>query len=71
LAILGRSPVATVILALGIALVADSRSDLGSIRQANQGVFVILPRDRAPGVNKGVQLQKVVRVVSTVQYFLR
>jgi uncharacterized protein len=50
---------------------ADSRSELGSIRQASQGVFVILPRDQAPGVNEGVQLQKVVRVVSTVQYFLR
>ena len=50
---------------------ADSKSDLGSIRQANQGVFVILPRDQAPGVNEGGQLQKIVRVVSTVQYFLR
>ena len=50
---------------------ADSRSDLGSIRQANQGVFVILPRDQAPGINEGGQLQKVVRVVSTVQYFLK
>jgi hypothetical protein len=49
---------------------ADSRSELGSIRHANQGVFVILPRDQAPGVNEGAQLQKVVRVVSTVQYFL-
>ena len=50
---------------------ADSRSELGSIRQANQGVFVILPRDQAPGINEGAQLEKVVRVVSTVQYFLR
>jgi hypothetical protein len=49
---------------------ADSRSELGGIRQANQGVFVILPRDQAPGVNEGAQLQKMVRVVSTVQYFL-
>jgi uncharacterized protein len=49
---------------------ADSKSDLGSIRQANQGIFVILPRDQAPGVNEGAQLQKIVRVVSTVQYFL-
>jgi hypothetical protein len=49
---------------------ADSRTALGGIRQANQGVFVILPRDQAPGVNEGAQLQKVVRVVSTVQYFL-
>jgi hypothetical protein len=49
---------------------ADSRTDLGPIRQASQGVFVILPRDQAPGVNESAQLQKVVRVVSTVQYFL-
>jgi hypothetical protein len=49
----------------------DSRSALGDIRHANQGVFVILPRDQAPGVNEGGQLQKIVRLVSTVQYFLR
>jgi uncharacterized protein len=33
--------------------------------------FVILPRDQAPGVNESNQLQKIVRVVSTVQYFLK
>ena len=49
----------------------DSRTELGQIRQANQGVFVILPRDQAPGVQEGSQLNKTVRVVSTVQYFLR
>jgi hypothetical protein len=49
----------------------DSRTALGGIRQASQGVFVILPRDQAPGVNESGQLQKIVRVVSTVQYFLR
>ena len=43
---------------------------LGAIRYANQGIFVILPRDQAPGVNEGGQLQKIVRVVSTVQYLL-
>ena len=48
----------------------DSGSGLGGIRQANQGVFVILPRDQAPGLNESGQLQKIVRVVSTVQYFL-
>jgi len=48
----------------------DSGSSLGGIRQANQGVFVILPRDQAPGVSEGSQLHKTVRVVSTVQYFL-
>ena len=47
----------------------DSRTSLGNIRQANQGVFVILPRDQAPGVQEGGQLNKTVRVVSTVQYF--
>ena len=50
---------------------ADSRSHLGDIRQANQGVFVILPRDQAPGVNEGSQIQKIVRLVSTVQYALK
>lgn len=50
---------------------ADSRSQLGEIRRANQGVFVILPRDQAPGVNEGGQIQKIVRVVSTVQYLLK
>jgi uncharacterized protein len=49
---------------------ADSRTTLGEIRYANQGIFVILPRDQAPGVNEGGQLQKTVRVVSTVQYLL-
>jgi len=49
---------------------ADSRTSLGGIRQANQGVFVILPRDQTPGVNEGAQIQKIVRVVATVQYFL-
>lgn len=48
----------------------DSGSSLGGIKQANQGVFVILPRDQAPGVQEGSQPQKIVRVVSTVQYFL-
>jgi hypothetical protein len=49
---------------------ADSRSALGGIRTANQGVFVILPRDQAPGVSEEDQLLKVVRVVTTVQYYL-
>ena len=49
----------------------DSLTALGGIRQASQGVFVILPRDQAPGVNESGQLQKIVRVVSTVQYLLK
>jgi hypothetical protein len=49
----------------------DSRTSLGSIRQANQGVFVILPRDQATGISEESQVAKIVRVVSTVEYFLR
>ncbi len=49
----------------------DSGSQLGGIRSANQGLFVILARDRAPGVNEESQLNKTVRVVSTVEYYLK
>ncbi len=49
----------------------DSRSTLGGIRTAFQGMFEILPRDQAPGVQEESQLAKTVRVVSTVEYFLR
>ena len=48
----------------------DSGSDLGRIRTASQGVFQILPRDRAPGVMEESQLNKTVRVVTTVEYAL-
>ena len=37
----------------------DSGSAVSGIRQANQGVFVILPRDQAPGINESSQLQKM------------
>ena len=49
----------------------DSGSKIGTIRRANQGVFVILARDRAPGIMEGSQLQKTVRVVSTIEYHLK
>jgi hypothetical protein len=49
----------------------DSHSELGGIRQANQGVFEILPRDQAPGIAQESQIAKVVRVVSTIDYYLR
>jgi len=48
----------------------DSGSHLGKIRQASQGVFQILPRDRAPGVMEESQINKTVRVVSTIEYSL-
>ena len=49
----------------------DSRSDLGGIRQANQGVFEILARDQAPGISEPSQIAKVVRVVATIDYYLK
>jgi hypothetical protein len=49
----------------------DSRSPLGGIRQANQGVFSILPRDQVQGISEESQIVKTVRVVSTVEYFLK
>jgi hypothetical protein len=49
----------------------DSHSELGEIRQANQGVFEILPRDQAPGMTEENQITKIVRVVSTIDYRLK
>lgn len=48
----------------------DSRSTLGKIRTANQGVFAILARDNVAGVPEASQIVKTVRVVATVEYFL-
>jgi uncharacterized protein len=49
----------------------DSKSHLGGIRHASQGVFSILPRDEAPGINEQSQILKTVRVVTTVEYLLK
>lgn len=49
----------------------DSNSSIGSIRQASQGLFQILPRDAAPGQTEEKQVLKTVRVVSTVDYLLQ
>jgi len=49
---------------------ADSGSQVGGIRRANQGLFQILPRDRAPGLQESKQILKTVRVVSTIEYLL-
>lgn len=48
----------------------DSGSKLHGIRQANQGLFQILPRDAAPGQLEERQINKTVRVVTTVDYRL-
>lgn len=55
---------------------ADSGSEVGSIRQATQGVFSILPADQGDsegeysGYSAGSSLMKTVRVVTSVQYYL-
>jgi hypothetical protein len=48
----------------------DSGSRLGGIRRASQGLFEILPRDRAPQLTEETQTEKTVRVVSTIDYLL-
>lgn len=57
---------------------SDSGSSVGSIRQANQGVFSILPEDEAGaatgeydgGYNANNTITKTVRVVTSVEYYL-
>ena len=57
---------------------SDSGSRVGSIRQANQGVFSILPADEVGDAGEGPEnlfaanssLTKTVRVVTTVEYYL-
>ena len=56
---------------------ADSGSKVGAIRQANQGVFSILPADESSNMESDnnnssadSSLMKTVRVVTSVQYYL-
>jgi hypothetical protein len=48
----------------------DSHSSIAGIRRANQGVFEILPRDQARGIEEWSQIAKTIRVVSTIDYAL-
>lgn len=48
----------------------DSNSSLGGIRRADQGTFVILARDKAPGISEETQALKTVRVVAHLQFYL-
>ncbi|MBR6411882.1 MAG: SIMPL domain-containing protein [Alphaproteobacteria bacterium] len=48
----------------------NSQSKVGDIRSANQGVFSILPREDIPDQSEREQINKKVRVVSTVEYYL-
>ena len=47
----------------------SSESKVGKIHSANQGVFSILPRDNS-NVSESQQINKKIRVVATVEYFL-
>jgi hypothetical protein len=49
---------------------ADIDGTLVGIRRASQGIFEILPRDAAPGISEAGQIDKKVRVVSTIEYLL-
>jgi hypothetical protein len=49
---------------------ADSGSEIDGIRRASQGLFEILARDPAPNLFEPNQLDKKVRVVSTIEYRL-
>ena len=48
----------------------SSGSSVGKIKNANQGVFSILPREQAQGISEAEQIEKTVRVVSTIVYYL-
>lgn len=48
----------------------SSGTRVGRIRRANQGVFSILPREQTNNAQESAQIEKKVRVVSTVEYFL-
>ena len=49
----------------------ESGSKVGAIRRAYQGVFEILPRDQARGIDQSSEIRKVLRVVSTLEYYLQ
>ena len=48
----------------------NSNSKVGKIKSANQGVFSILAREEIPDQSEREQINKKVRVVSTVEYYL-
>lgn len=48
----------------------SSGSKVGKIRRANQGVFSILPREQTANSFEAQQIEKTIRVVSTIEYWL-
>jgi hypothetical protein len=49
---------------------ADSQSRIAGIRRATQGLFQILPRDESPAIAEPSQVDKKIRVVTTIEYLL-
>ena len=49
----------------------DSGSHLGGIKDATQGYFEIQPRDQGENAVESQQVNKTVRVVTTVTYRLK
>ena len=49
----------------------NSGAKVGDIRQANQGVFSITAREQIADQDESAQVDKKVRVVSTIEYFLK
>ena len=58
--------------ALAQQFAADSKSHLGAIRRASQGVFEVMSRDaEAPHLtDERASIEKKVRLVSTIEYYL-
>ena len=48
----------------------SSNTKVGKIRVANQGVFSILPREQTANAMEMNSIEKKVRVVSTIEYYL-
>lgn len=49
----------------------DSGAQLGNMKTASQGLFQFLPRDQADNVRESSEINKIVRVVTSVSYFLK
>jgi len=49
----------------------SSNSKVGKIKHANQGMFSILPREETSSATESQQIDKKVRVVSTIEYWLK
>ncbi|HCU58746.1 MAG TPA: hypothetical protein DIC64_02060, partial [Alphaproteobacteria bacterium] len=49
----------------------SSKSKVGKIKHANQGMFSILPQEETASATESQQINKKVRVVSTIEYWLK